>query len=317
MHPISPQGEASEPQTNPKPLKLLRGLLISSTVLVYVLITLGGIVRVTDSGLACPDWPLCHGKFIPPPGLSIYIEYSHRLTATVVSIMLVITTLITWLRYKNLQNIKMLLLSSLILLTLQVVLGAITVVKELPPNIVTAHLGIAELIFATVILALVWTTIPLKIGGQIESRTLINLLLCGSIVTYMVIISGSYIVGNGSGPSCPLWPLCDEGIIPSTASGLIHMSHRIVAGFGSILMGYICFYIFTKKNLPRVVRFTGLHLGILFVIQILIGAANPWSQFSPVFKALHLSIATALWGGAVVLLGLLWRPRNNTQGDTR
>ena len=321
MHPISPKGEAypfaSEHQTKPKPLKLLRGLLISSSVLVYVLITLGGIVRVTDSGLACPDWPLCNGKFLPPPDLSIYIEYSHRLTATVVSMMILTTTVVTWLLYRNLQSIKKLLLASLVLLALQIVLGAITVVKELPPHIVTAHLGIAELIFASVILALVWTTIPLKIGTRTEGRTFINLVVSGSIVIYFVILSGSYIVGNGSGPSCPSWPLCDNGIIPSTASGLVHMSHRIIVGFGSIFMGYLCFYILTKKDLPRIVRITGLHLGILFAIQILIGAANPWSQFSPIFKALHLSLATALWGVVIVLLGLLWRPRNSIKGEKR
>ena len=46
-------------------------------------ISLGGIVRITDSGLGCPDWPLCHGKLLPPLELHTLIEYSHRLSASV------------------------------------------------------------------------------------------------------------------------------------------------------------------------------------------------------------------------------------------
>ena len=316
MDPISPGERASHFTTVPPPeqesLKPLKFLLLISSVLIFLLITLGGIVRVTDSGLACPDWPLCHGKFIPPRDLSIYIEYSHRLTATVVSLMLVITAIVTWLRYRYLQTVKTLLLISLGLLTLQVALGAITVLKELPPHVVTAHLGIAELIFASVILALVWSKYPQTILISPGQKNLVTLVLLGVLGTYIVIISGSYIVGNGSGPSCPSWPLCDGGIFPATSSGLAHMSHRIIAGITTLLVGYLCFYILTNRDLPKVIRITAIHIGILVAFQILVGAANPWSQFSPIFKALHLSLATIIWGGVVVLLGLLWRPRSNT-----
>ena len=316
MHPISPGERASHftpvPPPKQKSLKPLMFLLIFSSVLIFLLITLGGIVRVTDSGLACPDWPLCHGKIIPPKDLSIYIEYSHRLTATVVSAMLFITAIVTWVRYGYLHTVKTLLLTSLVLLTLQVGLGAITVIKELPPHVVTAHLGIAELIFASVILALVWTKYPRTILISPDRKKIVALLLLGILGTYIVILSGSYIVGNGSGPSCPSWPLCDGGIFPSTSSGLVHMSHRIIAGITSLLVGYLCFYILTNRDLPRMIRITGVHIGIFFALQILVGAANPWSQFSPIFKALHLSLATALLGGVVVLLGLLWQPKSNT-----
>mgnify|MGYP001300555254 CR=1 FL=1 len=316
MHPISPGERTSHftpvPPPKQKSLKPLRFLLIFSSVLIFLLITLGGIVRVTDSGLACPDWPLCHGKFIPPKDLSIYIEYSHRLTATVVSVMLFITTVVIWVRHRYLQTVKTLLLISLGLLTLQIALGAITVIKELPPHVVTAHLAIAELIFASVILALVWTKSYRTILISPDQKKIVSLVLLGILGTYIVILSGSYIVGDGSGPSCPSWPLCDGGLFPSTSSGLVHMSHRILAGVTSLLVGYLCFYILTNRGLPRIIRITGIHIGVFFALQILVGAANPWSQFSPIFKALHLSLATALWGGVIVLLGLLWQPKSNT-----
>ena len=61
---------------------LLIALIIASSIAVFCLITLGGIVRITGSGLGCPDWPLCHGKLIPPFEFHTLIEYTHRLVAS-------------------------------------------------------------------------------------------------------------------------------------------------------------------------------------------------------------------------------------------
>ena len=49
----------------------------------FIQITLGGFVRASESGLGCPDWPLCHGQIIPPIEFHTLIEYSHRLNGSV------------------------------------------------------------------------------------------------------------------------------------------------------------------------------------------------------------------------------------------
>jgi heme A synthase len=76
-----------------------------SAVGVYLLIVFGAVVRVTGSGLGCPDWPLCHGRLVPPAETTAIIEYVHRTVAAVVGLPLTGLFVATWLRQRHARSV--------------------------------------------------------------------------------------------------------------------------------------------------------------------------------------------------------------------
>ena len=123
---------------------------VTATVM-FALIVVGSIVRTTGSGLACPDWPLCHGRLIPPLQFNILIEWFHRLLALVVGLGLLSTAAWTWAHPATRARLGGLAISSIALYLSQALLGALTVWKLLDPNVVSGHLAVGLLLFATLL----------------------------------------------------------------------------------------------------------------------------------------------------------------------
>src|SRR5439155_4535646 len=137
-----------------------RALTILSLSWTFVLVVVGVVVRVTGSGLGCPAWPLCHGSPIPPLEPSALIEYSHRLSAALSLLLVGLTALVAWTRHRGDRQIIALATTAAVLVVAQALLGAITVVLELPETIVTAHLALAEALLAVQVLLVVRASRP-------------------------------------------------------------------------------------------------------------------------------------------------------------
>ncbi len=72
-------------------MRTFQRISLATAILTYALIVVGGVVRVTGSGLGCPDWPLCHGNVVPAARVDAIIEYSHRFVAGIVTLLTVAT----------------------------------------------------------------------------------------------------------------------------------------------------------------------------------------------------------------------------------
>src|SRR5438445_11080307 len=166
-----------------------RALVSASLLASFLVVVWGGIVRVTGSGLGCPDWPLCHGQFLPSLDPATRIEWTHRFLAIVGGI--TVASLVLWslLVYRADRRVLALALIAAVLYPLQAVLGAITVVLELPPEWVTVHLANAELLLATLTILAVLVRSPERARSRAPGWT--SLALAAAPGTFVLMLSGA------------------------------------------------------------------------------------------------------------------------------
>ena len=123
------------------------GLLSAHLVVaVIALVVIGGATRVMEAGLACPDWPLCYGSFLPgrQMNVQVFLEWFHRLDAFVVGIALVVMAVTTTIWRRQLPSwLPWVAIGLMVLVAMQGALGALTVTQLLPSGVVTSHLALA------------------------------------------------------------------------------------------------------------------------------------------------------------------------------
>src|SRR5947208_12437160 len=190
-------------------MKGFRALSVATALATYALVVLGGVVRVSGSGLGCPDWPLCHGRFLPPLDVHAIIEYSHRTTASLTSVLVVATAVVAWVAWHNRRDLVIPATVAAGLLAVQVALGAITVRLELPPMIVLAHLATAMALLGAVCVTAVAALMPTP-AGAVDAQSIARA-QGAAAGTYLLILSGSLVVGSGASGACDAWPLCGGG----------------------------------------------------------------------------------------------------------
>ena len=115
----------------------------------FALTIAGGFVTQTGSGLGCPDWPTCHGQLIPDlSDPATAIEWTHRTIAAIVGVLVLVTTVFAWRDRRGERRIVFAATLAFVLVVLQAILGGATVLSELNPYLVVAHLAFASAFFA-------------------------------------------------------------------------------------------------------------------------------------------------------------------------
>jgi heme A synthase len=276
---------------------LLR-LCLAACGLVFLLIVIGGTVRATDSGLGCPDWPTCHGDIIPKTDKATLIEYSHRLTATVVGFLVLGIVITAWRNYRRVPAVFNVALALGLLVLFQGGLGGAVVLHDLPPEMVTVHLGTA-LTIVTVLLLLTTTALALgRLAPALNVTTgFRQLSLAVLALTFLLMLIGAYMAGADHGLACNGWPLCNGDVVPSasTTSVTVHYVHRVVAGLlGLSLLALIALAWKQRQRAPLALQLS-LAAGAIYLLQALIGAANIWTELADEVSIAHLAVGTLLW----------------------
>ena len=267
----------------------------------------GGIVRVSGSGLGCPDWPLCHGQLLPSLDLATRIEWFHRFLGIVGG--LTLASLVAWTiaRYRADRALLSLAVLAGALYVFQAVLGGVVVLLELPSTWVTAHLANAEILLAVLtVLAIVaqWR----HVAGHGHPDAAAWLGLSAGVATFALLLSGAYVRGADASTACTTWPLCDGTILGADTSQAIHMLHRFLAAVVAALVVIACVAAWRRGDRHPAVRPLAALTAMLFGAQIAVGAANPLSGFSAVALGAHPAVASLLWCALVGLVVVQWRP---------
>ena len=281
-------------------MKGFRALTVATAVATYALVVLGGVVRVSGSGLGCPDWPLCHGRVLPPLDLHAIIEYSHRTAASLTSALVVLTAAVAWMAWRNRRDLVIPATLAVSLLAVQVVLGAITVRLELPPMIVLAHLATAMALLGAVCVTAVASLMPTPAEpADAQSARRSRGAAAG---TYLLILSGSLVVGSGASGACDAWPLCGGGFRFSLeGSPAIQLLHRGVAAVIGLLVVMSLLSVLARHRREPAVRATVALTLAALAFQVAVGAAVVTLHLPAVLRGLHLALASAVWSGTVIL----------------
>jgi heme A synthase len=313
-------------------LRRFRRLADLTALVTLLLIIVGGVVRISESGLGCgpggsgtKGWPLCGGDVIPVVGdENRLIEFSHRLLATVV---VALIALLCWRAYHELRSRRWAFRGSIaagVLVLAQAGLGGLTVEHSLAEELVAAHLGTAMVLLGI----LLWlgakarAEVPAEVPAAAPVRGLKPYAAVAAVLLLCAIVAGGYMAGteeegvNDVGPNIAgahlacghQFPTCGDGkFLPFGNNRLtdIHLTHRALVYAATIAILALLGVAFTRGSRDRWLAIAGA----LLLCQLLLGALNVWlGEHGPLVVA-HLTTATLLWA-SVLEIGyrLAWLP---------
>lgn len=294
-----------------------RWLVIATVVATYLLIVLGAVVRVTGSGMGCADdWPLCQGRLFPPLEFGPLMEYTHRLVGAIVSVLIVAVVGGIWLRFRHRRRLVALASTVVVLMAIQVGLGAVTVMTELDPLVVLIHLGLAMLVLGALVMIAVYMgsddgVAPTTGDGSSLDQWLgfRTLVLTTAVAIYALVMTGAAVRATGATWSCIGWPDCNGLLLPLGVDPLVdtHLLHRFTAYTIAVLAVLV-----VVRARPWRHRFPAVWWGALALVASVVaqGAVGVWgvtAGFVPLVQALHVAGASAAWTAAVALAALVTR----------
>lgn len=300
-----------------------RKVAMAAMIATYLLILMGGLVRVSGAGLGCPDWPTCFGRWIPPTSVDqlppemdpeqfnfrlAWTEYINRLLGMIVGLLIAYTAILAIKQYRRTPRILYPSIAAAVLVAVEGWQGSQVVASELKPIIVSAHMVLALIIVCllTYVAHLAHTLKADTSSSYSLPKTSRNLVIGLGILTISQVALGIHlretleiIAAGFSGLTEHEW-LARVGL-----PNHIHMFIGMVLATSTWLVMLKILRVKDKTS-PTV---TKAAQGLLFLtsLQLMVGLSFiPWGRV-PVLQLLHMWLPT-LYIGTLLLLYLAGRP---------
>ena len=293
-------------------LKIFSGLLI---IVIFAQISLGSAVRLTGSGLSCPDWPLCYGLWFPNQEklsmisdvnyefYQIMLEWIHRFNAAIFITPLTLIVFIVGFKLNNSDINQKTLYAILVFLAVQGLIGGFTVFDRNSPWSVAVHLGFALILLLLVIRVFMQSlnlnldiSFP-KIKGKLST------LIISIVFIMLTMLMGAIVSKSGSSLACDIWPLCsNDGLSIFQHNKFIHIIHRVLAIISAISIYFVVKSYRDTRQYKMIYRLLNILVAVI-VLQILIGATVIFTELNMYIAMLHQSLAVILF---MMLSFLFW-----------
>ena len=264
-------------------------LALVASVLTLGLIAYGSWVRVSGSGLGCPDWPLCEGVLVPEIEGATAIEFGHRVYAGITMLVVAASAGFAFRARAHDRLTSRLLVWALVAILVQAVLGGITVLTELHSMVRLAHLT-----FSLLTLALLTGGAARALDVRFSPPPDVRRWRALVIAAAFVVLAGGTIVGTGHSAGCPGLPLCDAR--SSTEAAWVHLIHRTAA---TALLLALVWTAWQTRRVGGWAFWMSAIAALLAAAQFTVGVSAVWLRLPQELRIMHLGLAAAVWWAVV------------------
>jgi cytochrome c oxidase assembly protein subunit 15 len=279
-----------------------RNLLLAAAISTGLLVTMGAVVCATESGAACPDWPGCFGRAIPPPQIHSIIEYTHRLIALITTPLIVACAYLGWRRARSERLIRWLPTIAIPFTLAVAAFGAFAVLTGLARGVAALDLGSAliVLMLMTAAATVGWVkhadaTTP----DRLSLATPLAKLGAGTaLATHATYVGGILVAGEGSLTRCLSWPIWR--VLPVDVPGWPQSVRLIVGVLAAALVLALAAQVLRSRR-ERGLRTPALVLLAAFAVAMLVGVIMMTSGATPFLAVLNVVAGVVVWCMVIII----------------